>query len=101
MTPSRLQRGAYVENLIVTRALTLEGAGSASTFIDGGAAASVIDINVFGGPEVIITDLTIQNGSADKGAGIYAATSVTINNAVITQTLRPTMAAASTFTMAR
>jgi len=67
--------------------LTLEGAGSASTFIDGGAAASVIDINVFGGPEVIITDLTIQNGSADKGAGIYAATSVTINNAVITQNL--------------
>ncbi len=67
--------------------MTLEGAGSASTFIDGGAAASVIDINVFGGPEVIITDLTIQNGSADKGAGIYAATSVTINNAVITQNL--------------
>ena len=85
--PIAIAAGTYIENLIITRAVTLQGADSTTTLIDGNMLSHVIDIMVLGGPEVTITDLTIQNGRADKGAGIYAGTSVTLNNVVITQNI--------------
>ncbi len=69
-TTIQVAAGTYVENLVVGRNVTIEGAGQASTIIDGGANGRVIDI----GPAltVQIRDLTARNGRLtwDNGAGI-------------------------------
>lgn len=77
--------GTFTENIRIDRNLTLAGAGTTSTILDGGAAMSVIAIN----PEltaVAIRDLTITNGkSPGVGGGISNGNAqTTLTNVLIT-----------------
>jgi hypothetical protein len=63
--------GTYSENLTITHALTLNGAGAASTFVDGGGVDRVITIVSDPSQVVNISNLTIQHGHAFiHGGGI-------------------------------
>jgi hypothetical protein len=64
--------GTYTENLSVTKALTLNGAGSSSTILDGGNVNRVITINASNPSDVVnISNVTIQHGRAFiHGGGI-------------------------------
>jgi len=69
-------------DLDITDTLLLQGAGSASTTIDGGAIARVIHIP--GNTTVGISGITVQNGlSAASGGGISNAGILDLNNSVI------------------
>jgi nitrous oxidase accessory protein NosD len=61
--------GTYTENLVIDKNLTLQGTDENKTIIDGNKTGSVIAI----GPDhhVKLSKLTIMNGSAHKGGGIY------------------------------
>ncbi len=69
-----LAAGRYVENIKITRSLTLKGAGSGQTIIDGNKKGSVFTLgkscannrNV----KMDLSGLTIQNGKASYGGGI-------------------------------
>lgn len=61
--------GTYVENVYVDKDLDIIGAGAAATIVDGGAADSVFFVD--GDINVSIEGLTIQNGAAETGGGIY------------------------------
>jgi len=57
-------------DLDITADLSINGAGAASTFIDGADLDRVFDVPDFLGVIVEMTGLTIQNGSAGGGVGI-------------------------------
>jgi hypothetical protein len=59
--------GHYVENVVISKTLTVQGAGIAITIVDGNALARVFVIEE--GSTVTITDLTITNGYSDFYAG--------------------------------
>lgn len=82
----------YVENLLINRALRLEGGGAypADTIIDGGGVNHVIEIWEDPISEVVISNLTVQNGAADRGAGIYTGSSLVVDNVVVTQNIAGT-----------
>jgi predicted outer membrane repeat protein len=61
--------GTYYENLYVWHPVTLAGAGTATTIIDGGSANSVVYAPAEVGA-VTLSDLTIQHGWASTGGGI-------------------------------
>ena len=67
--------GTYAENVQIDKNVTVQGAGSSTTIIDGGSIGPVFYI--FGtGTDVTLSGLTIQNGSATTGlyqygGGIY------------------------------
>ncbi len=60
--------GVYAENLVIARTVTINGAGEASTIIDGGGAGRVISIQP--GAVVTLTRMGVTNGSATNGGGI-------------------------------
>jgi|GEM_PF-4538688 len=70
--------GTYVENLSVTKSLTIIGEGGAQSIIDGSNGASTftstitIDGSKATGLTVNLEDLAIKNGTAHRGGGIYA-----------------------------
>src|SRR5206468_8808141 len=59
--------GAAAGDLDITNDLRIQGAGSASTIIDGGALDRVFQIQP--GVKAILADLSIQNGNAHGGNG--------------------------------
>ena len=61
--------GTYTENIFIDKNLTLQGTDENNTIIDGNKTGSVIAV----GPDhyVKLSKLTIKNGSAHKGGGIY------------------------------
>ncbi|NLC80004.1 MAG: hypothetical protein GX748_02345, partial [Lentisphaerae bacterium] len=61
--------GTFNENVYVDKSLDIVGAGAAATIVDGGAADSVFFVN--GDIDVSITGLTLQNGAAADGGGLY------------------------------
>ena len=70
----------YVENVIITRTVTVQGQGADSTTVDGNASGSVFAIQ--SGLAVTITDMTITNGEALSGGGIHNDGSTLILDAV-------------------
>jgi hypothetical protein len=60
--------GTYTENVTVSQDLALQGAGVGNTIVDGGASGSVFSITY---AAVSISDVTIRNGSAPWGGGVY------------------------------
>ena len=61
--------GTYTENIFIDKNLTLQGTDENKTIIDGNKTGSVIAV----GPDhhVKLSKLTVKNGSAHKGGGIY------------------------------
>jgi hypothetical protein len=78
--------GTYVENVSVSQDLTLQGAGIGRTIVDGGASDSVFHI---GDVTVSMTGVTIRNGNATWGGGIYLGSASTLalsSSAVVSNT---------------
>ena len=79
----------FIENVAITRSVTLVGAGSGLTIIDGQITDTVILIN--SGPTVSISGVTIQNGdttNASGGGGLLNENgTVTLTNAVVQNNL--------------
>ncbi|MGA2157606.1 MAG: choice-of-anchor U domain-containing protein [Dehalococcoidia bacterium] len=82
----------------ITKPLTLAGAGSAATIVDGGALSSpgaVIDINLSPSGTVVISGLTIQHGpfgGLSVSGGVFNPT-VTVNDCVIVNNSSPDVGA--------
>jgi hypothetical protein len=72
----------YTENLTIGISLKVIGSGPTTTIIDGGATNTVITLN---SGQVTLSGLTIQNGYAQNGGGIYNNGTLTINHSTITQ----------------
>ena len=69
--------------LVVESDVTLDGAGAASTVVDGGGTNLVIQA---GSPGQVIRDMTIQNGAGNgtSGAGVRLIGPLTLNAVTIT-----------------
>jgi len=90
----RIAYGTYYETLTITEDITLQGGWSAKcttrlyedpqhTVIDGGAAGSVVSVT--GGSTATLDTLTLTNGHAQKGGGLYVSgASPTLDNVVVT-----------------
>ena len=80
-----LAAGTYKENVKIDKSVTIKGgAGATNTIVDGRNAGSVFDIgknnaNV----DVTLSGMTIQNGLADYGGGIFNYGRVTITGSTI------------------
>jgi hypothetical protein len=63
--------GTYYENLTLPTSvqLTINGAGRATTIVDGGSSGRVLYVSPFS--DVTISGMTFQNGSDGPGAGIF------------------------------
>jgi len=83
--------GMYAENIdFKSKAITLmsldpnDPAVVAATLIDGNQAGSVVTFTNYEGSEAVLSGVTLQNGQADKGGGIYcSSSSPTITNCII------------------
>ncbi len=75
--------GTFEDNLdLGGKDLTLQGAASSSTFLDGGGAGSVVIVD--GGEGLTLRDLTVRGGLADNGAGIFvSASALTLEQVVV------------------
>jgi hypothetical protein len=69
--------------ITVGKNLTLTGAGSGQTVLDGGGTRRVMLVNA--GATVLLQDLTIRNGDAidNLGGGIYTSGNVTLSRVVV------------------
>ncbi len=65
----RLEAGTYYDNVIVDRDLTIRGQGIGRTFVSGALLGSVF--TVLPGRTLHLEDLTVIDGLAPSGGGIY------------------------------
>ncbi|MBL8378493.1 MAG: SBBP repeat-containing protein, partial [Burkholderiales bacterium] len=70
------ENAASTGDLDITDTLSIEGAGAAATIINGAALDRVFDVR---GTTLTVAGLTVRNGSASDGAGIYVDGSGTLN----------------------
>jgi len=105
----RIAYGTYHENLVITEDITLQGGWSSKcttrlyedpqhTIIDGGAAGSVVSVTT--GSTATLDTLTLTNGHAQKGGGLYVSgASPTLDNVVVTgNVISPTGSTQSDYT---
>jgi hypothetical protein len=71
----------YKENLTFISSLKILGSAASTTIIDGGGGKTVIV--VLGLAQVILSKLTIRNGSASYGGGIYNAGTLGISDCIV------------------
>jgi hypothetical protein len=72
----------YTENLSIGFSLKVIGSGAMTTIIDGGAAGTVVTISgVF--THVTLSKLTVRNGLAPLGGGVYNAGTLNVNDCAI------------------
>ncbi|MFL7791133.1 MAG: Calx-beta domain-containing protein [Anaerolineae bacterium] len=73
--------GVYTENLIISKDLTIIGAGRESTILDGNQAGRVIGSS----GQLTLQDLTIRNGlvTGQAGGGIFNSATLTLSNTLI------------------
>jgi hypothetical protein len=75
--------GTYYESVIIGfgRTVTIQGQGQGQTVVDGTAANRVFYVDF--GAVATLTDLTIQNGYTDRGAGIYNQGQLTVTSGTL------------------
>jgi hypothetical protein len=96
-------------DLDITKSLTIQGQGAASSIIDGGALDRVFHINPANNPNVTVTlaGLTIRNGSVtgpSDGGGIFVPnsnSSLTLRDSVLTGNATTRFGRASAWSMGR
>lgn len=71
----------YAENLTISFSLKLIGSGANTTIIDGGTLDTVV--TVYFGTNVLLSKLTVRNGSAGGGGGISNGGTLTINDSIV------------------
>ncbi len=74
--------GTYTDNIVLNKSLTFIGAGASTTVLDGGGSSNVLWIG--GGNTVTLSGITIQNGSASEGAGIYNYGTLSLTQVIVT-----------------
>jgi nitrous oxidase accessory protein NosD len=74
--------GTFVENVTINSQVNLMG--TSGTIVDGNQAGRMFTI---GNSAVTLDSLTIQNGSAFEGGGVFSAAILTINNSLIQNNL--------------
>ena len=74
----RVAAATYAEHIAIASSLNLIGSGASTTIIDGGRVMVSI-----GGSVVSISNVTIRNGVADSGAGVFNRAILTINNSTV------------------
>lgn len=85
-----LGAGTYVERPVITKGVTIEGAGAGQSFIDGNstetAGAPVVVVNLaVGQPTLTISGVTMRHGYSVFGAGLQLQSgTVVINDSAIT-----------------
>jgi len=67
--------GTYTENLLIEKGLEIRGAGAGLTIVAGRFLDSVVSTDA-AGAEVVLADLTVTDGMADDGGGVYCADTV-------------------------
>ncbi len=73
----------YTENLTISISLNIIGSGAKTTIVDGSQAGTVFIIS---GAPVVLSKLTIQNGSSDfAGGGVANYGTLTIDKSTITR----------------
>ena len=72
----------YTENLTININLKVIGSGAQTTIFDGGAVNTVVAIS--GGSSVTLSKLTVRNGSANRGGGIYNAGALKVAASIVT-----------------
>ena len=76
--------GTYSENLLLDKAITLQGeAGAGTTVIDVNQTGRGMTISYVGTGEVVLDGFTIQNGRSAKGGGILCSTPSSSSSAII------------------
>ena len=77
--------GTYTENIFIDKNLTLQGTDANETILDGNKTGSAITIGFFHPVNVKLSKVTVKNGSAHKGGGIYIdmGSNVTAENCMI------------------
>jgi hypothetical protein len=73
---------SLASELNVTDALTIDGPGQQKIAVSGNNATREFDISV-AGIDVTIAELTIANGRAEEGAGVWNGGNLTISNSVL------------------
>jgi hypothetical protein len=73
--------GTYTENIAIGKQITVKGAGSASTTVNGGGIGTVFTIS--SGADVDISGLKFTNGKGDNGGGIYNQGTATLTDCEI------------------
>ena len=58
-------------SLLITRSMRLQGSGAAATIVDGDDKTTVVHVNPAGNADVELNHLTILNGYAQAGGGLY------------------------------
>jgi hypothetical protein len=77
----RVAAATYTENLTIGFSLNVIGSGARTTIIDGGRKNRVVTVSTVG--VVSISNVTIRNGYAGSGAGIFNQAILTINNSTV------------------
>jgi hypothetical protein len=72
----------YTENLTINRSLKIIGSDARTTIVDGNRAGTVFTISN-AKAHVHLSNLTIRNGSAQDGGGVYNSGILTINRSTI------------------
>ncbi|MFZ1629937.1 MAG: hypothetical protein WAV70_13495, partial [Anaerolineae bacterium] len=63
--------GLYQENIVLHAGVSIQGAGSDATIVDGGATQSVVRaLTADIGASTMVSGLTLRNGRATSGGGV-------------------------------
>jgi hypothetical protein len=80
----RVAAATYKENLSIGFNSNILGSNAATTIIDGGGVNTVVTISEVNA-HVTLSKLTIRNGVANNGGGIYNSGALTMNNGVVSK----------------
>jgi len=73
----------YKENLTIGFSLKITGSAASITIVDGGAVGTVVTISNTRA-HVTLSNVTIRNGHAQFGAGVFNSGALTIDNSTVT-----------------